>query len=80
MISAASLMLIACKSDFLVEEKWEFDEDRWVTGDAKSIEITAPDTQQAFKLDIVLEHNTEYDFQNLYVKTNTKYPSGKIVS
>jgi len=64
----------------LVAEKWEFTDDQWLAGDVKTIEITAPDTSQAFKLDVLLKHDKEYAFQNLYIKTNTKYPSGKVVS
>lgn len=64
----------------LVAEKWEFSDSQWMVGDVKSMEIAAPDTSQAFKLDVLLKHDREYAFQNLYIKTNTTYPSGKVVS
>jgi len=63
----------------LVEEKWEFPNDQWIAGDVKSISLHANDTLQKFKLDIRLKHDTDYSFQNLYIRTKTKYPSSKEV-
>ena len=52
----------------------------WLTGDQKSIVITAPDTLQVYELELRISHADNYDFQNLYVRTNTTFPSGKIVT
>ncbi|MDQ3016453.1 MAG: gliding motility lipoprotein GldH [Bacteroidota bacterium] len=73
------LTLPSCKRDVLVEEKYSFENNQWLTGDAKVLKINAPDTSQVFQLDVDLQHEATYAFQNLYVRVKTIYPSGKEV-
>lgn len=70
----------ACREDVIISEKWEFDNDRWLHGDQKKMIISAPDTTEEYKLEIRLRHAADYGYQNLYIKTNTVYPSGKEVT
>src|SRR5690349_9871695 len=75
----ALFLLTSCKRDVLVSEKWKFDDGQWLAADVKKMKIQAPDTSQVFRLDLEVEHNEKYAYQNLYVRTVTTYPSGKEV-
>ena len=74
------MFIITGCSNAFVEEKFSFENEMWLTGDQKSIEITAPDTLQVYQLELSISHADNYGFQNLYVRTNTTFPSGKIVT
>ncbi len=73
------LTLLSCKKDVLVQEKYIFENNQWLSGNTKVLQINAPDTSQVFTLDVDLQHDVTYAFQNLYVRTITTYPSGKEV-
>ena len=72
-------LLPSCNQDVLVSETWKFEDGMWLASDKKTMKIAAPDTSQVFSLDLEVEHNEKYPFQNLYVRTVTTYPSGKEV-
>ena len=69
----------ACQDGVLVSEKWDWDEEKWVAGDAKTLNIEAKDTSTQYAMDLELKWNKEYAFENLYIRTKTKFPSGKEV-
>ena len=69
----------ACKDDVLISQKWKWDDERWVYTDAKTFNIEAKDTTIQYAMDLELKWNQAYDFENLYVRTKTKFPSGKEV-
>lgn len=75
-----SALCIACENGTLASGEFEMPNNEWVKGDVKSIVINAPDTTQAYQLDIDVKHSEAYGYQNLYVKTITIFPSGKEVS
>ena len=77
----AALLLSACGNrGTLVRESWSFSDGQWRSGDAKSITMTVDDTSKVYRIDLDLKHGPDYGYQNLYVRTVTKYPSGKEVT
>ncbi len=74
------LTLSACDRGVLVSEKWKWKDHQWMNGDKKSFVMEAMDTTTVYQMDIQLSHEETYKYQNLYIKTLTKYPSGKEVS
>ena len=42
--------------------------------------MQAADTTTVYQMDIVLDHEETYGYQNLYVRTTTIFPSGKEVN
>ncbi len=42
--------------------------------------MEAKDTATVYQMDIQINHEETYKYQNLYIRTLTKYPSGKEVS
>lgn len=51
----------------------------WLSGDQKSFTLVATDTTTVYAMDITLGHEDTYPYQNLYIKTQTTFPSGKEV-
>jgi len=69
----------SCKKDVLVSTEWDLPGQRWITGDNKIMTIQAPDTTQAYLMDIRMVHSVAYPFQNVYIRLLTTFPSGKEV-
>lgn len=70
----------SCKKDVLASTEWDLTDHLWITGDDKVMKITAPDSTQAYQMDICVEHTVEYKYQNLYIRLLTTFPSGKKIS
>ena len=64
----------------LISQRWKWDDHQWVTGDTKSFVMQATDTTTVYQMDIQVNHEETYGFQNLYVRMVTTFPSGKEVS
>jgi gliding motility-associated lipoprotein GldH len=74
------LSLTACDRGVLVSETWKWKDHQWVSGDVKSMKMTARDTTTVYQLDLRVDHEENFAYQNLYVRTRTTYPSGKEVT
>ncbi len=74
------MTLSSCDRGVLVSEKWTWKDHQWIHGDAKSMTMTATDTTTVYQMDLRIDHEEEYAYQNLYVRTKTTYPSGKEVT
>lgn len=72
--------LAACSDEVLISEKWEWKDQTWMAGDTKEITLEAPDTTTVYRMDLTVKHAGTYPWQNLYVKTLTRFPSGKEVT
>ena len=70
----------SCKKDELASAQWDFPGEQWVTGDDKVMTITAPDSTQAYLMDVRVDHSEKYQYQNLYIRLLTTFPSGKKIS
>ena len=67
----------ACNEPYLAKETWEWEDSQWLYSDKKTLTMTATDTTNFYKLDLQVNHEKSYAYNNLYVRTITKYPSGK---
>ena len=74
------MIFSACDSGLLVSEKWTWDHHQWIAGDKKSFVMKATDTTSVYQMDIELDHEESYGYQNLYVRITTIFPSGKEVN
>jgi gliding motility-associated lipoprotein GldH len=78
-VAAMCFVFIACKEERLASAEWEWEDQRWIHGDKKTLTMTAPDTTTLYKMDLKINHKETYPYNNLYVRTVTTYPSGKEV-
>ena len=81
LIIGSLFMLIgtACKQDVLNSAEWDMKDHQWLADDHKSFTLNATDTTTVYAMDITLTHDADYPYQNLYIKTQTVFPSGKVV-
>lgn len=73
------LTLSACDRDVLSSAEWSMDNQQWISDDQKTFTLEAVDTTTVYAMDITLKHDVTYPYQNLYIKTQTTFPSGKQV-
>jgi hypothetical protein len=61
--------LISCHSDVLVSQEWKWDQQQWIAGDVKTMQIDAADTTTRYAMDLDLSWDKSYAFENLYIRT-----------
>ncbi len=77
---ACVLMCVGCqKGNVLNSAEWEMEQNYWISGDQKTFALEAKDTSKVYAMEITLSHDAAFPYQNLYIKTNTVFPSGKEV-
>ena len=72
--------LVSCHNDVLVSQQWNWDNQQWLVGDVKTMAIEASDTTTRYAMDLDLSWDKSYGFENVYIRTKTKFPSGKEVT
>jgi gliding motility-associated lipoprotein GldH len=72
--------LASCHNDVLVTQQWKWDQQQWINGDVKTMTIEAADTMTRYAMDVDLSWDKTYGYENLYIRTKTKFPSGKEVT
>ncbi len=71
--------LTGCEKGVLNSAEWPMENQQWISNDPKSFLLEAVDTTTIYAMDISLTHDIAYPFQNLYIKTQTTFPSGQVV-
>ena len=74
------LTLNSCGPDYIFEKTYQLEADTWTYADSLVFEVDVEDTLKIYNLYLYLEHHTDYSFQNLYTKINTRFPSGQQIS
>jgi gliding motility-associated lipoprotein GldH len=75
-ISLLSLSFFACEKTYLSDKKYEIANQQWAYRDSLNFDFEIKDTMKIYNLYLEIEHGEAYPFQNLYVMTHTKFPSG----
>jgi gliding motility-associated lipoprotein GldH len=74
------LTLSACDKGVLSSATWTMENQQWIASDHNSFLLEAVDTITVYTMEIELNHDAKYPYQNLYIKTTTTFPSGKEVA
>ncbi len=74
-----SISLAACGSNFVYEETHRLAAEGWPYGEELAFGFDISDTAQLYNLHLVLEHSTRFDYQNMYVKIQTRFPNGEVL-
>lgn len=69
--------LVSCGPDYIFEEQKAIDAAGWAYTDSIRFEFEIRDTATIYNQSLVVEHSTDYGFQNLYVKVHTVFPDGQ---
>jgi gliding motility-associated lipoprotein GldH len=72
-----SLFIIGCQSKVVYEENIPVNTYDWAADDTLKYEIDIEDTAEKYDLSVNVRHRDIYDFTNLYIKIQTRMPSGE---
>jgi gliding motility-associated lipoprotein GldH len=70
-----SLLLTSCGPDFLLNEEQEVLSEFWQYDDMKSFDVAIDDISLKYNLHFLVTHSKEYDYENVYMKIHTKFPT-----
>lgn len=72
--------LTACQESYYYNETRTLNKTGWTSDDIIDFPFNIVDTTQLYHLYFDLEHTTDFEHQNLYIKIDTKYPDEHILS
>ena len=68
-------LCVGCQNQPTHHHIWDIDE-TWAYSDSLTFELDVADTNQYYSMYLVVVHQKEYDYQNLYLNWTIDYPSG----
>ena len=77
---AALLFFASCMAGYDYEKRYEIQNGNWEQGDTLDFTFSIKDTLSIFNLYLEVEHSTSYNFQNLYTRIYTQFPSGERIN
>lgn len=77
---AVSFCLNSCNNSALLEEIQPIEKYQWEYNHKKTFKVNVTDTTQRYNLHILLRHSFNYEWRNLWIKIETKFPDGRTLS
>lgn len=75
-----ALILSACQERPVYHNKHFPDQQIWAYGDAVKLDFKIRDTTKIYDMSLIVEHSTDYPWENLYVKMYNVFPNGDTTS
>lgn len=75
--AALLLLLQGCGQGSVYEKTYEIPPPGWTYADTLDFGFDITDTTAIYNLYLDVRHSPEYDYQNLYVRLHTRFPSGQ---
>jgi gliding motility-associated lipoprotein GldH len=75
----ALLLLAACNNTIIFEKNTPIDNSLWESSNIVEIDFTIQDTINPVNLIFNIRHSTSYEFSNLFLFIDTRYPDGRKV-
>lgn len=72
-----SIFLSGCGSDYMYEKTYPINSSNWAYADSLDFSFDIEDTLSIYNLWLEVEHSVDYDYQNLYTRIHTGFPSGQ---
>lgn len=69
----------ACQSPYYEVEQ-ELEEATWLRDKVLAFDFEVEDTLQIYNIFLEIEHSAKYDYENIYCKIHTYFPSGDSIS
>ena len=73
---AMFIAAFSCGKNYSYQKTYQISEEKWTYADSLRFSFDIADTTNIYNLYLQIEHTTDYSFQNLYTRINTKFPSG----
>jgi len=71
------LGLYSCGPKIVFSKTMKIESQAWNYDHPIGFSFTPPDSTQVYNLLLDIEHSTDFEYQNTYVKINTTFPSGQ---
>ncbi|MBK9109298.1 MAG: gliding motility lipoprotein GldH [Saprospiraceae bacterium] len=68
------LLLQACTSETIFQQKYKLDHHSWKTEQVLVFNWDIKDTTLLFDIELEIDHDADFRFQNQYIKAKTKFP------
>ena len=72
--------LWSCGPDIECEEELLLQDDIWSYQDSLVAEFNVADTNAVYNIHLILEHSTNFPYQNFYIKIHNRFPDGQELS
>lgn len=69
------LFFTSCGPDFVINEEREILTASWRYEDLKSFDVSIDDISLSYNLHLLVTHSTDYDYENVYMKIHTHFPT-----
>jgi gliding motility-associated lipoprotein GldH len=77
-VLTSSLLFAACQKIDLYEKVAPIPDHSWQSTHRPSFTFTITDTTAAYQIYVLLRHNNQYNYNNLWVNLHTKSPDGTV--
>ncbi len=67
----------SCGENFIFEKKKDINNQQWTYQDSINFDFEIKDTFKIYNLCLEIEHPDNYPYQNIYLMTHTKFPTGE---
>ena len=74
------LLIYACSESHFYSEGKIIANAEWSYSDTLTYQVDIVDTTARYDIGLDVEHSTEFEFQNLYIRIHTRFPDGETVS
>jgi gliding motility-associated lipoprotein GldH len=75
LLITAVLIITSCNDPYLYREKAEFGSGIWLVNDTAVFSTNIQDKSRRYDINMTVDHDPEFAFQNLYVKVLTTFPN-----
>jgi gliding motility-associated lipoprotein GldH len=77
-IASLLALLLACNSQIVFEQNKKIDPEGWAIEDTLVFEYAVKDTTQLFDIFLNVRNDVDYEYSNLFVFFQTRFPDGRI--
>lgn len=70
----------ACGPNYVYESTLECPQEGWAFQDSLKATFEVADSNTIYNLHLVLDHSTEFSYQNFYTRVHTTFPNGERIS
>ena len=74
------LSFTSCDPDYVYEIKKECPEQGWAFQDSLQLAFEVQDSNTIYNLHLIIQHSTDFSYQNFYTRIHTLFPGGERVS
>ncbi len=76
-VLAIALSFFSCGPNYVYENTLDCSEQGWAFQDSLEAVFEVTDSNTIYNLHLILDHSTEFSYQNFYTRVHTTFPNGE---